>query len=64
MGERKQLGGLLEGVSGLQASPFHPTTVEPPGRRSASLIRQELRAFTKLESGLRFVRAFADSSPD
>jgi hypothetical protein len=42
MGEWRQLGGLLEGVGGAGPSQFHPTTVEGPGRRSTSLIRQAL----------------------
>jgi hypothetical protein len=42
MGEWKQLGGLLVGAAGSEASQFHPTPVEGAGRRSTSLIRQAL----------------------
>jgi hypothetical protein len=42
MGDWKQLGGLLDGAAGPEASQFHPTAVEGGSRRSTSLIRRAL----------------------
>jgi hypothetical protein len=43
MGEWRQVGGLLEGVSGPEASQFPPAVAELSGRRSTNVIREALR---------------------